>query len=75
VGPQVGPLGFSSELFLRAFVTICDRLDLTLVPGHDDDDECAFYVQRAIWWRSNGIFLSPTTFYNRIDAPRRARSS
>ena len=26
---------FSSELFLRAFVTICDRLDLTLVPGHD----------------------------------------
>ena len=25
----------SSELFLRAFVTICDRLDLTLVPGHD----------------------------------------
>ena len=35
VFPQVGPLGFSSELFFRAFVTICDRLDLTSVPGHD----------------------------------------
>ena len=79
----LGLLGFSSELFLRAFVAICDRLDLTLVPGHDllgrghteDNDECVFYVQRAIWWRSNGIYLSPTIFYNRIGAPRRARSS
>jgi hypothetical protein len=35
VFPQVGPLGFSSELFLRAFVANCDRFDLTLVPGHD----------------------------------------
>ena len=73
---------FSSELFLRAFVTICDRLDLTLVPGHDlragahrGQRRVCFYVQRAIWWRSNGIYLSPTTFYNRIGAPRRARSS
>jgi hypothetical protein len=50
--PQVGPLRFSSELFLRTFVTICDRLDLTLVPGvldmtfgrgHiEDNDECVF---------------------------------
>ena len=71
-----------TELFLRAFVTICDRLDLTLVPGHDllaghtdDNDECVLYVQRAIWWRSNGMCLSPTTFYNRIGPPRRARSS
>jgi hypothetical protein len=51
-------------------------LDMTFGWGHtEDNDECVFYVQRAIWWRSNGICLSPTTFYNRIDAPRRARSS
>ena len=50
--------------------------DMTFGRGHtEDNDECVFYVQRAIWWRSNGICPSPTTFYNRIDAPRRARSS
>ena len=30
--------------------------DMTFGWGHtEDNDECVFYVQRAIWWRSNGM--------------------
>ena len=44
--------------------------------GHNKDNgKCVFYVQRAIWRRSNGMCLSPTTFYNQIGPPRRACSS
>ena len=58
---------FSSELFLRAFVTICDRLDLTLVPGHDllgrghteDNDECVFMCNALFGGAQTGFIYLP----------------
>ena len=77
-----------TELFLRAFSpSAWDRLDLTLVPGHDlragahrdrrRVDVCVYVCNALFGGAQTGCDdrQPPTSFYNRTGPPHRARSS